>query len=466
MYNKKMIWWARILVIGLMLVMVTIPARFIVRNVFFERLGICEPWMEFFLQGDAELRDMLVQKEDGENVGEVSMPTDWEKLYPFPDASEELETNEVGVWDKGMAVIESLEEKITAYCETELVFYASAIDFASRLEVLAGIQSTDIGDILQMQNGYLTYEQEKVSDEDIEVIAEEVQDFASFLSELDIPFFYANAGSKVCPYDRQLEDSTKEYTNENGTALMTALEQRGVDTLDFRELMQEDGLDWYDSYYKTDHHWKTETGLWAAGKLAEKLNETGRLDFDLTVFDKENYQFDTFDDFFLGGQGRTVTLAYAQLESYTRILPKFETNFSLQIPTRALELTGSYDEALFDEERFGRIRSYSASDYLSQMSAYECIRARNDALVHIQNQQPEDNQDKKILLLQDSFSFYSTSFLACDIGAVDTIHLSAFTGSVRTYIEQTKPDAVALMYWEGNIEPIDWTTHTSNFDLR
>jgi hypothetical protein len=100
------------------------------------------------------------------------------------------------------------------------------------------------------------------------------------------------------------------------------------------------------------------------------------------------------------------------------------------------------------------------------MSAYECIRARNDALVHIQNQQPEDNQDKKILLLQDSFSFYSTSFLACDIGAVDTIHLSAFTGSVRTYIEQTKPDAVALMYWEGNIEPIDWTTHTSNFDLR
>jgi hypothetical protein len=80
--------------------------------------------------------------------------------------------------------------------------------------------------------------------------------------------------------------------------------------------------------------------------------------------------------------------------------------------------------------------------------------------------EPLDNADKKILLLQDSFSHYSTSFLACDMGAVDTIYLPAFSGSVRSYIEQTKPDAVVLMYAEGNIDPIDWSGHSSFFDLR
>lgn len=103
---------------------------------------------------------------------------------------------------------------------------------------------------------------------------------------------------------------------------------------------------------------------------------------------------------------------------------------------------------------------------MNQPGAYECARARNDALVHIRNLNVPDNSEKKILMLQDSFSWYSTSFLACDIGAVDTIHPSVFSGSVRNYIAQTRPNAVVLMYCERNIKPIDWTTHESMFDMR
>lgn len=241
---------------------------------------------------------------------------------------------------------------------------------------------------------------------------------------------------------------------------------RGVDTFDFREEMIEDGLDWYDSYYQTDHHWKTETGLWAAGKLAEKLNEEAGLHFDAAVFEKEKYKFDTFENCFLGGQGCSVTLANARPEDYTRIVPVFETQFSLQIPTRSVELEGSYEDVLFDEKQLEQILSYSSEDYMHQPDAYHCARARNDALVHIRNLNSQGNADKKILFLQDSFSWYSTSFLACDIGAVDVIHLPEFTGSVRSYIEKTRPDAVVLMYCERNVKPIDWETHESTFDLR
>ena len=469
MSNKGTIRYAKLIVVCLFVVMLTIPMRFVLRNIVYERMGICEPWMEFFMGGDTEFSSAL---EDENREQTVSI--DWEKQYPFLGTSrgsmEELPDTRSNMFRSGLeryaSVIHSVEEKIKYYCEEGLIFYNGAVELASKLERAVGMEVLAKGDILQMKNGYLTYTESECTNEEIQEIADEVQDFDVFLRNMGIPFFYANAGSKVCPYDRQLPYGTEEYTNENGTALMDALSERGVDTMDFREEMQSDGMDWYDSYYKTDHHWKTETGLWAAGKLAEKLNEEAGTNFDLSMFQKQNYRFDTFEKCFLGGQGRSVTLVNAKLEDYTRILPAFETNFSLQIPTRSVDLVGGYDRVLFDEELLERILSYSDDDHMNQPGAYDCARARNDALVHIRNLNAPDNSEKKILMLQDSFSWYSTSFLACDIGAVDTIHPGVFTGSVRNYIEQTRPDAVVLMYCERNIKPIDWTTHESMFDMR
>lgn len=322
------------------------------------------------------------------------------------------------------------------------------------------------GDILQMQNGYLTYTQEELSEEQIKELVDEVSDFQRFLSEKGIPFIYANAGSKVCPYDKQLADSSLEYTNENGDRLVKMLKQMGIDVIDFRDEMQADQLDWYDCYYKTDHHWKTQMGLWAASKLADQLNETGKFSFDQSMFKKDHYSFQTYENCFLGGQGKAVTLANAKPESYTKIIPKFKTTFTLQIPTRGVELSGDYERVLFDDERMKQILTYTDADYMNRATAYDCARARNDAMSLIRNLDPRNNAHKKILMLQDSFAWYSSSFLACDIEAVDIVHLPAFTGSIRSYIEQTKPDAVVMMYCERNITPIDWSGHDSTFDLR
>lgn len=471
MSNKGIICYAKLVVICLAAVMLTIPLRFVLRNVVYERMGICMPWMEIFMGGDTEFSEALehrLSKEDEEQKVWI----DWAEQYPFIGA--ESRAAEGNVWynrlQSGMkrykGVVCSLEDKVEYYCEDGLFFYNDAVTLASRLEQAAGLGIWASNDVLQMNNGYLTYKEPECTDEQIGEVAEQVADFHAFLKNEGIPFLYANAGSKVCPYDRQLPPGAEEYSNENGNALLDALAERGVDAMDFREKMKTDGLDWYDSYYITDAHWKTETGLWAAEKLAEWLNEEAGTDFDLSMFQKENYRFDTFENCFLGGHGQVVTLANAQPENYTRILPDFHTQISLQIPRRSIDLTGNYEQVLFDQEQLQQILTYSDEDYMNHPGAYECVRARNDALVRIRNLNAPDHADKKLLLLQDSFSWYSTSFLACGIGAVDTIYLPAFTGSVRSYIEKTRPDAVILMYCEWNIKPIDWTTHQSTFDLR
>lgn len=58
-----------------------------------------------------------------------------------------------------------------------------------------------------------------------------------------------------------------------------------------REKIREDGLDIYDMFYRTDHHWKTWSGLWAAEKIAAGLNELRGYDIDLSLYDESRYTF-------------------------------------------------------------------------------------------------------------------------------------------------------------------------------
>ena len=37
------------------------------------------------------------------------------------------------------------------------------------------------------------------------------------------------------------------------------------------EKVQEQGIDKYSLFYKTDHHWTTKSGLWACNQIADKL---------------------------------------------------------------------------------------------------------------------------------------------------------------------------------------------------
>ena len=265
----------------------------------------------------------------------------------------------------------------------------------------------------------------------------------------------------------QLPAGANEHSNENGNNLIRALNERGVNTLDFRDYMIRDGLDWYQSYYITDHHWKTTTGLWAAGIMAQYLNENCGFDFDSKYFDITQYDIETYSDYFLGGQGRTVTLSNCGLESYDKILPKFNTSLSLKIPTRGVDIQGTYQEVLFDQDAFGEIAYYTGQDFATKKDTYSMMRLRNDAYGEIRNLNPENNADKKILLIYDSFSWYTASYLATDVSEVVTLHLSAFNGSVRTLADEMSPDVVIMVYCERNINPIeDWSTHKEMFDLQ
>lgn len=159
-------------------------------------------------------------------------------------------------------------------------------------------------------------------------------------------------------------------------------------------------------------------------------------------------------------------MANAELDDYTKIVPKFPTRLSLSIPTRAIEDCGTYEDVMIDSVLLKRVQQYSDSEYYTREDAYEACVLRNDALVQIKNGIENRNSNRKILMLTDSFGRYCATYLACDVGEIDVLHPEAFSGSIHSYIAQTEPDAVVMMTCERSINPIDWETHTSMYDFR
>ena len=454
---------------------VSIAARFFTNKILIDHFGMNNAFTRLIGTKNSS------NTETSADTTTTHVSIDWAQLYPFEEEDTEPSDNHETFFhslskktNSFSSMIFSAESLIESYATKLLVGYHHMVLSAKEYNLIIGWNRATLdsnSDVLHLDNGYLTYNTiPYVKEADIAQIADNLADFETYLNQKDIGFYYINAGSKLCPYDTSpFQIHHFNYANENGDNLMSALRERNVTAIDMRDYMMADSLDWYDSYYKTDHHWKTETGFWAAGIISKLLNENNGFSFDDFYFSKSSYKFETYKDYFLGSHGRAVTLAETELEDFTKITPSFDTDFYFSVPTLGIEKTGPYTETLFNEAAFLEIANYTNSDFLVKKDAYNCGPSHNSALTIIKNNLAIDNQDKKILMLADSFAMYLTSYLACDIGEIHNINLGNFTGSIKSYIEEMQPDAVIMLLTELNITPItkeQYNAHTSLFDPR
>lgn len=450
----------------------TIMIRFFTRNVLVEILGWNNAFTKIIFLGDEAMGDAPNISGEG---GEVKVEVNWEDLYPFKNAGIGYQDTVVklNAFGKYTSLVESVENKIGTYTDNMLLGHMQLTRLGKKYNSLIGCEAMPMNsngqEIIILNNGYMTYAEPLVGSKDMELLANNVSDFSNYLEEKGITFIYANAGSKVCDNDRQLPAGSDENTNENADELIRRLNEQNVNVLDYRPLQEANYSDWYDTYYITDHHWKTTTGLWAAGEMAKVLNEKAGFNFDISIFNENNYTIESRDGYFLGGQGRILTTAVAELESFSTVFPKFETDLSIQIPTRSIDQRGRYDNTLFRKDFYESISAYSLKDFETKEDTYHSTMWKNDALGTVQNNLETNNEGKRILMIQDSFGWYLSTFLALDVAEIDFINLNGFTGSIRTYIEETKPDVVVLLLCERNIKPItdtEMANHTHFFDFR
>ncbi len=266
---------------------------------------------------------------------------------------------------------------------------------------------------------------------------EQITALKDFLDARDIQLLYVNAPTKYL--DDQIfmdEFGLSCYSNQNADRFLQRIDEAGIKSLDLRRLIKKEGKNIYDMFYRTDHHWTVDSGLWAAEKAAKALNEDFDYHIDLSLYDRERYQETLYEECWLGEQGRKLAQAYVGLDDFVRIEPLFDTNLSMVTPAGG-EVNGDFS-IFVDDASY----QFGGDVYHAPSMHYSYIR---DGI----NQSKVMNQDVsegRILLLADSYSQVVVPFLSLGVSEVDTLVLRGYDGSLQEFIDAGDYDTVVILY--------------------
>lgn len=303
-----------------------------------------------------------------------------------------------------------------------------------------------VNERVRLHNGHLTY---TIDEYDMQELAQHTVDFRDVLEDMDIPFVYVNAPFKIHRTDKQLPVSVEDYSNENADCFLSYLKDAGVTTLDLRDSIDSENIDHYSMFYKTDHHWTAEAGLWAAGKITDFL-AAQNADFavEKSLADPGEYNYTRYENIFMGSAGKRVGPLFINRDDFTLVTPKFETNLTFNVDAAGLHREGDFEDVFLFMQHLYSEDPYSSNTYLVYCNSYfDTIEITNsgvgeDAVV----------TDKKILLIRDSYSDVLIPFLSLAYAQTHVVDLRVFEDDLVEYIKDYDPDIVLVAYNPGAYE--------------
>lgn len=335
-------------------------------------------------------------------------------------------------------VAEWFKKTCRAFCTTELPGREKLMEANAALNKAAGkwvFENTE-PEVVRLENGYLESAGNffyYLTQPD-----ETVAEFSNWVEEtLNCPYLYIQAPAKLCALDQEQQLPLPEMTNANQQTdwLLEHLAELGVDTLDLREILHADGLNHYDCFYVTDHHWTMDTGLWAADVMAAELEERYDLAMDMSPLDPEKYEQRVWEDAFLGSQGRKVTLSYAHPEDFILPVPTFATDLHLTVPPWGSDFSGGF-EILYNES------AIPSPDYY-RSNSYGAVLMGDCPYLVVENK--DHSEGPVVAILRESFAIAPGPYLSLAAGEVHFIDARYYEGSVKALLEEIQPDIVVSL---------------------
>lgn len=291
-----------------------------------------------------------------------------------------------------------------------------------------------------LKNGHLSHVVSwRSTQEEIAFTAVNITAFAQKQAGQGGQFLFVLTPAQISKYEDLLPDGYTDTTNETADALLELLSQNGVPCLDLREEMHADNISHADAFFVTDHHWKPQTGFWAYTKILDKLESMGAIgSVDSFYTDSDQYTFVTFPNTFLGSSGKRTGICYAGVDDSIFICPRFDTEVSLAVPDRELELTGRYEEVCYntDDEI-----DLSDPDYF-EYNAYGLYGWGDNSLNRWRNKQAPDSS--RVMLIGDSFGNVPFSLMSLYFSSCDELDMRYYSGDFSEHYRDFRPDIVIL----------------------
>lgn len=428
--------------------------RFLTRQLLVEKLHMDNAFTRLVFWGNPGL-GVVVGAENQMEQEEKLPAIDWQERYPF-SGENALPSHEEKEGNGILVKIEAMKSSLEKYTNNYLPGYQQYVEAANQYEALIGwnlLVYNEYNGVVKLDDNYLVgfMGRQDVS-ENIEALAE----LYEFCQESGTAFLYVQAPGKISG-QQDIEIAGKmDFSNSNMDQLIEGLADSGVPYLDIRQNLEEEKQDYHGFFYNTDHHWRAETGLWVAGILAETLNNEYGMDIKEECLLPENFTEIIYEDWFLGSQGKKVTLSQTNPDNFCLIYPNFETSLHFCISSIDLDIVGdfaiTYDMSQVETMDYYNLNPYAAYAYGTR------------PLITIHNENIKNG--KKILFVKDSFANVVVPFLALGTEDTEMLDLRVFNGSLEAYIQQSCPDIVIVLYYPDSIQKVTDDAHLSTFDFR
>lgn len=355
-----------------------------------------------------------------------------------------------------LAKYSSMQKTIEDYTCDFLPFGIPIQAISGMADRIAGNHMVDAENIyIYSENGGVIIrspfcEEVEVDEEAVQAIADKIINLDERLKEQGIPFLYIQAPVKENKYDTDyIEKYGENENNLIADSLVEKLEGSGVDCLDLRVSIYEQGLEFYDLFFKGDAHWNVYGGLWAANEISRCLAQNYGMIYEEKYIQPDNYDVMSLENWYMGCDGHTVTMANLGKENMDLLIPSFETSYSLEISTLdGIPNQGSFEEVMIDYNVLRGSKYY--------VNAYGAFLYLKPALIQLKNEMDwVPNRGKKILLLRESFASMVIPYLSMEYEYIDAITPEKFNGGIQAYIEENRPDIVIMLY-TGHGTDVGW----------
>lgn len=291
-----------------------------------------------------------------------------------------------------------------------------------------------------LDDGQITY---LVPEVDTEPLAQETIAMQEALADRQIPFTYVCAPFKVNPHNKGLPAGIEDYSNEDADSLLQELRKKGVDCLDLRDAIFEQGLNYTDMFFYTDHHWRTEYGLWATEQIVNHLSAHDAAFCPAQdLYAKENYLFTNHPKSFYGSVSERVGKWYHAADDMIIVEPKFETALDFSVPEDNLYQSGAFRGTVLSDSFNGY------NSYCGKLSGLITVRNRS-----AQMGLPVCSTPKKLLIVGDSYCQVVLPFMSLAYDETALIDLRIFEQDLLEYIDDFSPDYVLIVYNPGVFSP-------------